>query len=210
MTEVSFNILVSSDFSITLLQPAPIESGANLSISPVSRASGLWRSTSNETLLSLHRYLVVHSTLLYTIVIGLIEPDVGTGPKTSAGSGAHIRRDPTMNRLLTAAVACALLSAPMMAHARDVSMKLDLAGVDTHTTAGAKDALVRIAKAATKACELNATGSRLAKTDSQCIAELTRQAVEAIGSTELSALHKAPPSGLDAVYSSHGRIKGVR
>jgi len=124
-----------------------------------------------------------------------------------------------MNRFAFAAVAVALLTVPAMAIAKDAQMRLDLSGVNPRTAEGASEALSRINKAATVACELNATGTRVSRQDKSCIADLVRQAVDAIASRELSALHKADPThmagqaqpgGLDAADPTNGRMKGVR
>lgn len=89
-----------------------------------------------------------------------------------------------------AAVAALMIASPALAQ-ESTKMSLKLGDLDLKSDAGATAALQRITRAATRACGVMVTGSRLAKTDEDCARKMTVDAVQALKSEKLLALYNS-------------------
>ncbi len=102
----------------------------------------------------------------------------------------------TRTMLCAALGAAVLMGAMTTARAEEGQMRVDLAGVDLGTTAGAKMALSRIHASADVFCD-DVPGRQSLERQSvvqQCIAQMTRKSVDALHAPAVTALLEHRPA----------------
>ncbi|CAN5342650.1 hypothetical protein BH11PSE2_BH11PSE2_13200 [soil metagenome] len=94
-----------------------------------------------------------------------------------------------MNRIVIAAIAAIAIAAPAASFAQNITLKVNLDGVNLTTVDGAKTALKRISQAADKACSTTETGSRIPTVDAACKRTMTHVAVVSLDAPMVTAMH---------------------